>query len=243
MNKLNAVGVAIGTLVLGMGVALAQAPAAAPAASAPAAGAKKAANVDAKGAKASSASATAVEAIAAAEAMVRYGDAAKDPLALIAAAKVLKATAGADSKAERTGGKAGDAKNKPDTTSVDAILARAKGLANGRQDIIALADDVAKEGTRGAIDGPGIARTVVRSREVDSFRVVFRGGEPARVYVKGDGDSDLDLYIYDQYGNRICSDVDGTDEMYCAWMPRETGPFTIRVRNLGIANQYVIRHN
>jgi hypothetical protein len=242
MRKLNAVGVAIGTMVLGMGMALAQAQAPAAAGSAPAAAAKKAPNV-AKNGKTRSESASAVEAVAAAEGMVRYGDAAKDPLALIAAAKVLKNVGAKDSTAERVGGKAGDAKNKPDTMSVEAILTRAKALANGRQDIVAMADDVAKEGVRGAVGGPNGTRTVVRGRDVDSFRVTFRGGEPARVYVRGDGDSDLDLFVYDHYGNRICTDDDATDEMICGWTPRETAPFTIRVRNLGVANEYMIRHN
>jgi hypothetical protein len=243
MKKMNAIGMAIGTMVLGMGVAMAQAQAPAAAGSAPAAaGAKKAPNV-AKNGKASSESASAVEAVAAAEGMVRYGDAAKDPVALIAAARVLKNVGTQESKAERVGGKPGDAKNKANTMSVEAILARAKALANGRQDIVAMADDVAKEGTRGAVGGPAGARTVVRSRDVDSFRVTFRGGVPARVDVSGDGDSDLDLFIYDQYGNRVCTDDDATDQLICGWTPRETGPFTIRVRNLGVANEYVIRHN
>lgn len=242
MKKLNAVGVAVGTMVLGMGMALAQAQAPAAAGSAPAAAAKKAPNV-AKNGKNRSESASAVEAVAAAQGMVRYGDSAKDPLALIAAAKALKNLAGKDSTSERVSGKPAEAKNKPDSMSVEAILSRAKALANGRQDIVALADDVAKEGARGALNGPGIARTVVRGGAVDNFRVVFRGGEPARVLVSGDGDSDLDLYVYDQYGNRVCSDTDATDEMLCGWTPRETGPFIIRVRNLGVANQYIIRHN
>jgi hypothetical protein len=31
--------------------------------------------------------------------------------------------------------------------------------------------------------------------------------------------------------------------MVCGWTPRYTGPFTIRVRNLGVANEYRIVHN
>ena len=31
----------------------------------------------------------------------------------------------------------------------------------------------------------------------------FVGGELAKVYARGDGDSDLDLYVYDERGNLI----------------------------------------
>lgn len=188
-------------------------------------------------------SALAVESLAAARTLVRYGDANKDPLALITAAKIMREVGSTDSKAERSGGKAGAAKNKPDNSASDAVLARAKALAGGRADLVALADDVAKAGSRGAVGGPGRARTVVNSRATDNFRVTFRGGEPARVLVSGDGDSDLDLYVYDEHGNLICKDDDQTDDMICGWTPRYTGSFTIRVKNLGVANEYTIVHN
>lgn len=186
-------------------------------------------------------SATAIESLAAADALVRYGDTAKDPLALITAAKIMRDVGTSESAAKRVSGTAGDAKQVQTQASVDAILARAKTMAVSRPDLIALADDLVK--ARGAVDGPGTLRTVVRSRAVDNFRVTFRGGEPIRVYARGDGDSDLDLFVYDENGSRVCADTDPGDEMLCAFTPSWTGPFTIRVRNLGVANEYVIRHN
>jgi hypothetical protein len=253
MLKMNAIGVAVGTMVLGMGMAMAQAPAPAGGASAPAAkGAASAAKggADKKGpnqgkAGAPSASASAVEALAAAQAMVRYGDANKDPLALIAAAKVMKEVGSRDLGAQRAGGQAGEAKNKPDTATVDAILARAKSLAGSRQDLVAMADDVAKSGSRGAEGGPRSGTTVVRRGATDVFNVTFRGGEPARVFISGDGDTDLDLYVYDENGGLICRDEGPSDDALCRWTPRWTGNFQIRVRNLSTreANQYRISHN
>jgi len=204
---------------------------------------KKGPNTSKKAAAAVSESASAVEAIRTANMLARYGYSAKDPMALITAARIKKEAGGSDSKAARVDGKAGAAKNKPDALSVEAILARAKELSTGRADLIAMADDVANAKGRGAINGPGTLLTVVSARAVDNFRVTFRGGEPARVLVSGDGDSDLDLYIYDENGKLVCDDTDGTDTMVCAWTPRYTGPFTIRVRNLGVANQYRIVHN
>lgn len=229
--KLNSVASAIGIAVLALGVSMAHA----------ADDKKKGSNQGKAGTQTESS--TAMQGVAAAQALVRYGDATKDPLALITAAKILRDVGGSDSKAQRTGGKAGDDKNKPDATAVPAILERAKGMAAGRADLLAMVEDLSKAATRGAVGGPGILRTVVRSRETDSFRVTFRGGERAVVTVSGDGDSDLDLFVYDENGNLICKDDDRTDDMVCGFSPKWTGPFTIRVRNLGIANQYVIRHN
>jgi hypothetical protein len=78
---------------------------------------------------------------------------------------------------------------------------------------------------------------------VDTFKVRFRGDEPARIAVSGDGDSDLDLYVYDENGNLVCSDTDDSDDMYCGWTPSWTGTFTVRIKNRGAANRYKLVTN
>jgi len=204
---------------------------------------KKGSNRGTPTAPAAGSAAAGVEALALAARLAKYGDANKDALSLIVAARMVKDAAPGESKADGKTNKPGDAKNKPDTLSVNALLERAKAAAGGRADLVALADDVAKSGARGAVRGPGGTRTVVRSRTTDVFRVAFEGGEPARVSISGDGDSDLDLYIYDENGNEICKDVGPSDDAVCRWNPRWTGMFTIRVRNLGVANEYRLSHN
>jgi hypothetical protein len=188
-------------------------------------------------------SARAVDSAQTATALVRFGDANKDPLALITAARILKSIGSSESTAKRTGGTPGDDKGKPAADTVESILARAKTLAAGRADLIALADDVEKSGSRGATGGPKRNTTVVASRGTDRYSISFDGGRPARVFVSGDGDSDLDLYVYDQNGNLICKDDDNSDDMICGWTPSWTGPFTIRVVNRGILNRYVLWTN
>ena len=184
---------------------------------------------------------SAVETARTASALARYGDANKDPLALITAAKLLASAGSRESDAKQIQGQPGAAKGKPELGTVEAILARARALAAGRPDLIALADDIAK--SRGAAGGPKSRRTVVNTRATDVYRITFNGGEPARVFVSGDGDSDLDLYVYDQNGSLICKDDDPTDDMICGWTPKWTGPFTVRVVNRGDANEYRIWTN
>jgi hypothetical protein len=72
--------------------------------------------------------------------------------------------------------------------------------------------------------------------------VRFEGGEPAVVLVIGDGDGDLDLWVHDENtGGLIGDDTDDTSECIVAWTPRYTGPFTIRIANVGaFAERYVV---
>lgn len=204
--------------------------------------AAKKTNADAKQGKATPAAA-AVDAVATAHRLVRYGDARKDALSLITAAQMLKQAGSTAAEFKRAEGKAGEAKDKPELLSVDAILARAKTYASGNPALVALAEDVAKDGARGASGGPKTSRSVVNGHSRDVYTLRFEGGEPARVFVSGDGDSDLDLYVYDENGNEICKDVDSTDDMICTWRPRWTGEFRIVIKNLGVANLYRIWTN
>jgi hypothetical protein len=99
-------------------------------------------------------------------------------------------------------------------------------------------------GFAGAVGGPKASTTRVNARATDVYTIDFRGGEAARVTVRGDGDTDLDLYVYDEFGNLITKDDDNTDYCVASWTPRFTGPFTVRVVNRGgVYNQYRITTN
>ena len=96
----------------------------------------------------------------------------------------------------------------------------------------------------GAVPGPKATRERVQARSTDFYAVTFRRGEIARVALSGDGDTDLDLYVFDESGNLIASDEDGSDDCYVSWVPRWTGSFTIKVVNRGyVANDYTILTN
>ncbi len=91
------------------------------------------------------------------------------------------------------------------------------------------------------VGGPKYKTERVAAHRTDVFTVTFRGGEGASVVVSGDGDTDLDLYIYDENGNLIGSDTDASDDCVVRFHPRWTGVFRIEVRNLGgVYNQYEI---
>ena len=99
-------------------------------------------------------------------------------------------------------------------------------------------------GFAGAVGGPRVDNTRVNARATNPYTISFRGGESARITVAGDGDTDLDLYVYDEFGNLVASDDDLTDYCVVSFTPRFTGPFTVRVVNRGgVWNQYRLTTN
>ena len=172
-----------------------------------------------------------------AHSLVRYGDRRKDALALITAARIL----GSAGVRERAAGNAPQVKQKSDM-SVPGIVARAKAYAGGRAELVALADD-AVTGTRGNAEGPVRMFSMVQKTARDTFEFDFRGGEAAFVGVSGDGDSDLDLYVYDAAGKLVCAAEGETDEEICRWYPKAAGRYRVVIRNLGIENQYFLATN
>jgi hypothetical protein len=77
-----------------------------------------------------------------------------------------------------------------------------------------------------------------------TYTITFRGGEVARIAVIGDGDTDLDLYVFDENGNEIAMDTEGTDTCLAQWTPWRTGRFLVRIANLGyVYNRYLLMTN
>ena len=96
-----------------------------------------------------------------------------------------------------------------------------------------------------AVGGPqSNLNTAVSAYGMDVYHVTFYGGELAEVAVAGDGDTDLDLFIFDEFGNLVASDINGGDLCLAQWYPAWTGTFRIEVRNLGgVYNRYQIATN
>jgi hypothetical protein len=63
--------------------------------------------------------------------------------------------------------------------------------------------------------------------------VIFEARTPAVVLVVGDGDGDLDLWVYDDNDILIGKDDDATSLCEVSWVPRYEGPFQLVIRNVG----------
>lgn len=155
-----------------------------------------------------------------------------------AATDGLTPTSQKDGEASATAAKA----ERPSVTE-EQLLADATVYADGDKNLLALIKDC-KGATRGAVGGPIFRNDCVKGNTTDIWRFSFRGGETAYVVVSGDGDTDLDLYIYDENGNLITYDSDYTDQCVCSFTPRWTGKFTIKIKNRGsIVNCYSLATN
>jgi hypothetical protein len=68
---------------------------------------------------------------------------------------------------------------------------------------------------------------------------IFKGGERASVIGIGQGATFLGLYVYDEHGNCVTWDDIGTsstkDDVAVEWFPPTTAPYTLELRNFGVA--------
>jgi len=127
-----------------------------------------------------------------------------------------------------------------------SLLDEAKKAAEGNAATLAAIDSIGKQGVRsmGATQGPKFGVGSLRGRTKDKYEIGFTAGEVAEVSVIGDGDSDLDLYIYDSDGGLVAKCVDGSDRCYLTWRPTRSMVYRIEVHNLGkVFNKYEVRTN
>jgi len=96
----------------------------------------------------------------------------------------------------------------------------------------------------GDVTGPNLHKDQVLANHTDIYEITFEGDEKAIVAVIGDGDTDLDLFIYDENDNLIGEDTDLTDRCSVEWTPSWTGKYSIKVKNLGsVYNEYIFITN
>lgn len=141
----------------------------------------------------------------------------------------------------------GDAKNGIITFDFDKLLADAKQFADSDETTLKLIDRIeadSKSVSRGAVNGPSVGDYVLPAYSNHTFNISFIANRIAEVAVSGDGDTDLDLFVYDSNGNLIEQDTDYTDDCYVRWTPKWTGRFSIVVVNRGgVYNHYVFGTN
>lgn len=183
--------------------------------------------------------------------MLRYGYENKSALSLIDALQILSENPTQAFKATKEGKEVDKSDKEGKKADVafdyDTVLADAKKFADGDSNLLALIETIdadAKGSARGNVNGPAIEYSAVYGKSHVDYTASFVKGRLAEVLVSGDGDTDLDLYVYDSSGNLIASDADYTDDCYVSWVPRWTGRYTIRIVNRGpVYNSFVIATN
>ena len=191
-----------------------------------------------------------VEALQTASLLAKYGYDTSSASALIGAAEILVyiqtqplGTTGTQSgQTADSGAKSGN----PEYTPAN-LLADARRLAGRDATMLAWASEVEaamNTTTRGAVGGPRYQVDRVNAFSTITYQLQFRANQWAEVLVSGDGDTDLDLYIYNPYGALVGYDEYWTDDCYVSWIPPATQTYTIVIKNLGrVYNQFQIWTN
>jgi hypothetical protein len=194
--------------------------------------------------------------------LVRYARENESPIAMLTAVQIIRSVkvqegserlAKKQSEAQKDSDQAKEVKKgatAPPTFDTQKLLAEARSWAKSDTHVKALIDTEASKaksssaGTLGATEGPVVHIDAVGPRRIDTYTVTFRGGQVARVAAIGDGDTDLDLYIYDENGQEVVRDTDSSDNCVVQWTPKWTGEFRVKVVNLGYeANAYMLMTN
>lgn len=183
--------------------------------------------------------------------ILRYGYENQSPLALLDALQIFSENPTQVLNATKQGDTVDETSDEGKKAAVhfdyETVLADAKKFADGDPTLLALINTVdaeAKGASRGNINGPSRDYSSVNGRSYVDYTANFVAKELAEVLVSGDGDTDLDLYVYDSNGNLIASDTDYSDDCYVRWVPAWTGRYTIRIVNRGpVFNRFVILTN
>lgn len=94
------------------------------------------------------------------------------------------------------------------------------------------------------IINPEAYRVIGADQVYTARNVIFEAQKPAIVKVVGDGDGDLDLWVYDANGNLIGQDTDSSSICHVAWFQVLEGPVTIKVANVGrVAERFIVLAN
>ena len=190
-----------------------------------------------------------VSAIRLAGELAKFGYANLDALSLIKAAEIIATTPTQELKVEETEKNDTGKETKKTGNSLDSksLLADAIDLSNGNETLLALvkqAETKTTQTSRGRLGGPGEAYRRVAANSYVIDRINYKGGLLAEVFISGDGDTDLDMYVYDENGILIGKDDDYSDDCYVSWYPKWTGTFTVKVVNRGkVYNDYYLITN
>lgn len=183
--------------------------------------------------------------------LLRYGYRNKSTLALLDALQIFSENPTQKLNTTREGAVVDESKMDGKKVKVsfdyETVLADAKKFAAGNPNLLALIENIdaeAKGAHRGSVNGPSRHYDAVNGNSTDTYQISFIANELAEILVSGDGDTDLDLYVYDSNGNLIVKDNDYTDDCYVRWTPAWTGRFIVKIVNRGpVYNRYVIATN
>jgi hypothetical protein len=159
-----------------------------------------------------------------------FGERNADPMALIEAAKIRKLL-----PPPLNSGSAAA----PETRTWQTLLARAAQLAGPNPVVEAFIADVRHLKVRDIPvipSGINLLHKQIKQNAADRAEVHFMAGEIAMVYIRPVPPVGLDLFVYDDLNNLICTGGGSGHESECRWRPRHDGSYLIDVHNNNTAD-------
>lgn len=168
--------------------------------------------------------------VRAARTLFDLGMANREPLYVLAAARLRKSVDMQAADRAPDGGTAADGSPMGWREMLDA----AAPMIAGDPALQNIAEDIAAESSKGVQTGPVYSIVDIRAGGKDVYpKLPFAGGQYAEIYVEGAPGTDLNLLVHDDQGRLVCSDTDISSIAYCGWRPATTGGFAITVVNEG----------
>lgn len=115
----------------------------------------------------------------------------------------------------------------------ERLFAEAEAYARSNATAMAYVRSARSASSRSVMRPPHRHEVELQAGRYIDLTEEFRGSQVAEVGVVGDGDTDVDLVIYDSNGNRVCVSTREGDREYCRFTPAWTGTYTVRVSNYG----------
>ncbi len=187
-----------------------------------------------------------MKALQTAYSLAEYGYENNSASALIEAAEILAQiqTQKLETEVNQEGEKVGT--EKADAYTAEKLIADGKKLAGKDKSLAKWIAEVEKlvkntSGTRGAMGGPKIGEWCIYGNGGRCYcNIMFRGGELAAVLASSYNSCDLDIYIYDKYGNLVVKDSSYALDAFVSWYPRYDAIYKVVVKNASQKDAYCI---
>ena len=179
--------------------------------------------------------------------LAHYGYRTKSPESLLVSAQILLDTPAQrgelEKKTEREEGALSEKKQFEHDPVSDPVklLEDARAMAIDNKALLILIEEEKPVVLRAPVGGPTFHTDIVSGHSTDIYEVKLSGEEPTNIGIQGDGDTDLDCFVYDDNGHLIDSVENLSDTCSFGFTPLWPGQFTLRIRNRGkVNNQYIL---
>lgn len=71
----------------------------------------------------------------------------------------------------------------------------------------------------------------IRSGRAETRRIKFEAGKKAEIWVTSEKESDIDLFVYDEAGNKVMSDEGMSKDCHVVFTPDKTQIYKIEMQN------------